>query len=45
MESEGSTEDRDSFYGGESMSSRGQLSLRMQKEGRCTNVLPIVIDT
>ncbi|KAL2956526.1 hypothetical protein AAZX31_18G091400 [Glycine max] len=33
MESEGSTEDRDSFYGGESMSSRGQLSLRMQKEG------------
>ncbi|RDX97105.1 Rab3 GTPase-activating protein catalytic subunit, partial [Mucuna pruriens] len=32
-ESEGSTEDRNSFYGGESMSTRGQLSLRMQKEG------------
>ncbi|KAL5177994.1 Rab3 GTPase-activating protein catalytic subunit [Glycine soja] len=32
-ESEGSTEDRDSSYGGESMSTRGQLSLRMQKEG------------
>ncbi|KAK7387099.1 hypothetical protein VNO78_27609 [Psophocarpus tetragonolobus] len=32
-ESEGSTEDGDSCYGGESMSTRGQLSLRMQKEG------------
>ncbi|XP_020230555.1 uncharacterized protein LOC109811275 [Cajanus cajan] len=32
-ESEESPKDRDSFYGGESMSARGQLSLRMQKEG------------
>ncbi|KAK7333479.1 hypothetical protein VNO80_30253 [Phaseolus coccineus] len=32
-ESEGSSEDRDSFYCGESMSTRGQLSLRMKKEG------------
>ncbi|XP_027342313.1 rab3 GTPase-activating protein catalytic subunit-like [Abrus precatorius] len=32
-ESEGSTEDSDSFYGGESLSTKGQLSLRMQKEG------------
>ncbi|KAL2322678.1 hypothetical protein Fmac_027057 [Flemingia macrophylla] len=31
--SEENPEDRDSFYGGESMSARGQLSLRMQKEG------------
>ncbi|QCD78293.1 Rab3 GTPase-activating protein catalytic subunit [Vigna unguiculata] len=32
-ESEGSTEDKDSSYCGESMSTKGQLSLRMQKEG------------
>jgi len=43
-ESEGSTEDKDSSYCGESMSTKGQLSLRMQKEGRCTSILPMVID-
>lgn len=35
-ESEASTEDSDFFDGGESLSTRGQLSRRMQKEGMPT---------